>query len=184
MGKNILLLTGSPRKGGNSDLLVDAFSKGAREAGHSVSKFETANYRIGFCHACNACWSKGTPCSFDDDFNQKLYPLLTRAEALVLCFPLYFCSFPAQLKVALDKFYSIGPFTSHPLSNIREAALLTCAANPDPVLFEGVIHNYRHLLGYEGWVDRGMVVVPGTMQKGEVEKTDGLERANRLGREF
>lgn len=59
--KNILVLTGSPRRNGNSDSMADAFIKGAQSAGHEVNIFETSSKDIGGCRACNTCWSKGKP---------------------------------------------------------------------------------------------------------------------------
>ena len=60
MSKNILVITGSPRIGGNSDLLADAYIKGAKSTGHTVTKFETGLKKVGPCKACDTCWSKGT----------------------------------------------------------------------------------------------------------------------------
>lgn len=60
MSKRILILTGSPRRGGNSDLMADAFAKGASEAGNSVVQFNTAHKHIQGCRACDNCFSKAT----------------------------------------------------------------------------------------------------------------------------
>ena len=88
MGKNILVLTGSPRSNGNSFMLADAFIKGAEEAGHRVQRFDTARKQIDGCRACNQCFKHGKACLFDDDFN-SLAPILKEAEVLVLATPLY-----------------------------------------------------------------------------------------------
>ena len=61
MSRNILVLTGSPRKGGNSDLLADAFIKGAKAAGNRVDKYETGLKRIVGCKACDNA-SQGEAC--------------------------------------------------------------------------------------------------------------------------
>ena len=53
--KNVLILSSSPRKGGNTDLLCDAFAKGAKEAGNKVTKIRVADKKIGYCTACYAC---------------------------------------------------------------------------------------------------------------------------------
>ena len=102
MSKQILILTGSPRPNGNSFLLAEAFKKGAEEAGHTVHRFDTAHVEIDGCRACNQCYQHGKACVFDDDFN-LLAPHLEKADVLVLATPLYWFSFPAQLKAALDK---------------------------------------------------------------------------------
>ena len=53
--KNILIISASGRKGGNSDLLCDQFAKGAAEAGHAVEKVRLAEKNVGFCTGCYAC---------------------------------------------------------------------------------------------------------------------------------
>ena len=64
MSKNVLILSGSPRKNGNSDLLCDEFMKGAIEAGHQVEKIRVADKNIGYCRACYGCKDTGV-CSAD-----------------------------------------------------------------------------------------------------------------------
>lgn len=105
MSKRILILTGSPRKGGNSDLMADAFAKGASEPGNIVVRFDTAHKHIQGCRACDNCFSKGKACVFNDDFNE-LASLMAESDAIVFCTPLYWYSFPTQMKAAIDKFYS------------------------------------------------------------------------------
>ena len=67
MAKNILIVTGSPRVGGNSDILAEAFAKGAMEAGHSVKTFAAGRADIKPCKVCDACKAAGK-CIFEDDF--------------------------------------------------------------------------------------------------------------------
>ena len=86
MSKNILILTGSPRKGGNIDKLADAFISGAEQAGHTAVKYATATKNIMGCKACNRCFSKGTACVFSDDFNE-LAPLVEQADRIVFAMP-------------------------------------------------------------------------------------------------
>ena len=64
----ILVITGSPRKGGNSSILADSFIKGARESGHTVARFDAAFKTVHPCTGCNHCGMDG-PCIFNDDFN-------------------------------------------------------------------------------------------------------------------
>lgn len=66
MSKNILILSASPRKGGNSDLLCDAFAQGAKEAGHTIEKFYVQDQKIGGCMACYVCRGKGVCVQKDD----------------------------------------------------------------------------------------------------------------------
>lgn len=94
MNKRILILTGSPRRGGNSDLMADAFAKGASEAGNIVMRFDTAHKHIQGCRACDNCFSKeNKACIFNDDFNE-LASLMAESDVIVFCTPLYWYSFP------------------------------------------------------------------------------------------
>ena len=65
----ITVITGTPRRHGNSFVLTDAFIKKAEKLDHTVQRFDVALMNIGGCHACNSCFKTGKACSFDDDFN-------------------------------------------------------------------------------------------------------------------
>ena len=178
MSKNVLVLTGSPRRGGNSDLLADALIKGAQAAGHTVTKYTTADKRIAGCRACRGCYTMGRACVIDDDFN-ALAPLVEQADVLVFATPLYWFSVPAQLKAAIDRFYALD--NTGRLAHIRESALLACAATTDMPDFDGLVRAYQNLCGYKKWTDRGVLLAPGVEEKGDVAKTDLPARAEALG---
>ena len=174
MKKNILIVTGSPRKGGNSDLLADAFKEGAIAAGHTADIFAAGRKQINGCIACDTCFSKGSACSFDDGFNE-LAPMLEKADALVLAVPLYWLTFPAQIKAAIDKLYSFS-LAGKPLK-IKECALFVCAETDDDTDFEGIIRTHQLICSYKGWKDLGCLTVKEVNGKGDILKTDALERA-------
>lgn len=178
MKKNILVLTGSARVGGNSDLLADSFIKGATEAGHEVIKCEVGKKNIKGCVACNTCFSKGTPCSFNDDFND-IAPYMEKADMIVFATPLYWYTFPSQLKSAIDKMYSF--IIGEKKLNIKESMLLVCAEENNESAFDGIISTYKLILSYQKWTDRGQLVVPGVLNKGDVLSTDYLVRAENMG---
>ena len=102
MSKNILILSGSPRKGGNSDLLCDEFMRGAREAGHRVKKIRVAEKKIGYCSGCYHCEKSGGVCAKKDDMADILQKIID-ADVLVLASPVYFYSIDAQLKALIDR---------------------------------------------------------------------------------
>lgn len=182
MAKNILVITGSPRVGGNSDRLAEAFARGAREAGHTVEVFAAGRAKIGPCRACDTCFSKGVPCSFEDDFDSKLAPLLEKADAYVLVSPLYWYDVSGQLKLAIDKFKA---YSGRGTLVGKESALIMCGAVEDPALFDGAVQVYHRITrGSLKWVDRGVVLAPGCGEKGAVEKSPALQQAYDLGRAF
>ena len=100
MGKKIVVLTGSPRRNGNSFAMTAAFIKAAEAKGHSVTRFDTAFMDIGFCHACMTCYKKGQPCSFKSDFNGAMADAILEADGIVFTTPVYWYSIPAQLKIS------------------------------------------------------------------------------------
>lgn len=182
MGKQILMVTGSPRKGGNSDQMAVAFIRGAEAAGHQVDRFDAALHEISGCRACDTCWSKGIPCSICDTFSEKFAPLLERAEVLVFCMPLYFYGFPAQIKAPLDKMYAYAvPQCPHKLK-ISESALLICGGDEEMTSYGGALETYRQVAKYCGWNDRGAVVAGGIMEKGAITGSKYLSQAEALGK--
>ncbi len=179
MSKNILVLTGSPRKGGNTDKLADAFIAGAQTIGHTTVKFTTADKNIKGCIDCQTCFSKGSACSIPDDF-AKLAPLLEQADMVVLATPMYWFSFPVQLKAAIDKLYSY--LISKRTLKIKECALLVSGGGSDLNTFNGIVESYKLIADFLKWKDEGIVIVPGLHDKDDILKTDGLKRAEAFGK--
>ena len=177
--KNILILTGSPRKNGNSDLLADAFIKGLETNSHAVVKFEVGKKKIRGCIACQKCYSKGQACVFNDDFNE-LAPLMENADMIVLATPLYWFTFPAQIKAAFDKLYAL--LIGKRDVKIRESMMFVCAETDDMTDFDGIVRTYELINRYMKWEDRGMLLIPNVNDVGDIFKTDALEQAAELGR--
>ncbi len=179
--KKILVLTGSPRDGGNSDLMADAFIKGARAAGHEVVKVKTAGKNVRGCRACKACYSKGAACVFNDDFNE-IAPHLENADAIVMATPVYWYTFPTQLKAVIDKMYALF-IGEKPLSG-KECVLMACAEEDNTSAFEGMLRSWDMIAALLGWQEKGRLTVPGVNDVGDIKKTDALEKAEKLGREI
>ena len=178
MSRNILVLTGSPRKGDNSDLLADAFIKGAKAAGNRVDKYETGLKRIVGCKACDRCYSQGEACVFGDDFN-ALAPLMEQSDTLVLVTPMYWFTFPTPLKAALDKMYAL--LVGGRRSNIHESLLLACAETTEEADFEGLVKTYELIGAYQKWTDLAKLLVPGVLKVGDILHTDALLKAEGIG---
>jgi multimeric flavodoxin WrbA len=97
----VLGIAGSPRRGGNTETLLDQFLDGAEEAGADVEKIATARLDIAGCIACDGCWDDGH-CVVQDDF-QDVYDKLVAADVIVLASPLFFWNLPAQAKALIDR---------------------------------------------------------------------------------
>lgn len=180
MQKNILVLTGSPRKGGNTDVLADMFIKEAVSHGHNVTRFATAHKKINGCLACDKCWSSERACNYKDDF-AELEPLLESADMLVFVSPLYWYGFSAQLKSSIDKLYSYCSAACKRSLKIRESALLMCGGD-DITAFNGAVETYKNIIKFLKWEDRGVVIVPGVFNKGDIANNPQLKEAELLGR--
>lgn len=179
MSKNILVLTGSPRKGGNSDLMADAFIEGAALSGYTTIKFEAGRKNIDGCKACNSCYTKERACIFKDDFND-LAPLIEAADIMVFVSPLYFYSFTAQIKAAIDKMYSL--FIGKRPIKVKECILMTCGETDKMEDFDGIIRSYELIADFLNWNDSGKLIIPNVNEVGDILKTDALKRAVELGR--
>ncbi|MDH6305488.1 multimeric flavodoxin WrbA [Parabacteroides sp. PF5-5] len=178
--KRILVITGSPRKNGNSDLLAEAFIEGALQAGHTVERFDSGRKKVRGCIACDKCFTRGTACAVKDDFDE-VAPLIAQADTLVFSSPLYYFSFPAQIKGVIDRLYSFNS-SPEPLK-IKETVLLACGETSDLTDFEGMAKTYEKIASYLTWKDRGQLLVPGVYDKGDINTKgqDYLKSAKELG---
>ena len=173
----IVVLTGSPRRNGNTNHLAGQFIKGAEEAGHEVYRFDCAQRKVSPCIACNRCGMNGT-CIFNDDF-EELRPHLVDADMVVFATPMYYFGFSSQLKTVIDRFYALnGQIKGAP----KQAAFLMAYANTDSKEAEPMASHYHTLLRYLGWKDCGMVVSPGMWPAGAVNGTQYSRKAYELGR--
>lgn len=173
----IAVLDGSPRRGGNTDMLVDAFVTGASES-NDVVVFRVADMDIGPCIGCEACsGSEGHACVHSDDM-LRIYEALSKADVLVLATPLYFYGASSQLKKVVDRLHT-------PMRNgfgIHYAVLLSVGAASIPDLFDPIVMQYRMALRFFGIEDLGTVLVGGVRGKGDIAGNPALDKALILGK--
>ena len=173
--KNVLILSSSPRKGGNTDLLCDAFAKGAKEAGNKVAKIRIAEKKIGYCAGCYAC-QKTHKCVIKDDAAAILRKMQA-ADVIVFGTPAYFYSCTGQLKVLFDRTVAIYP----ELPN-KQYYYLLAQGDETPDTFAGTIKSLDGFLDcYDGSKLKGKVLAPGLYEKGAVKGTKYLTQAYKLG---
>ena len=181
MSKKIVVITGSPRKAGNSFAMTEAFVKAAEAKGHTVTRFDTSFMNIGFCHDCETCFKTGKACSFDDDFN-KMAPAILEADAIVFTMPVYWYSMPAQIKGAIDKMFSFAVAGKDVAG--KECGLITCCEEEDPAVMDGVRVPIERTAALLKWNMVGEVLVTGVLEAGAINKTDGCARAAALAEKF
>lgn len=178
---NIVVITGSPRRKGNSFAMTDAFVKAAEAKGNSVTRFDAAFMKIGGCHACMTCFKTGKACSFDDDFNQIAEAVL-KADAVVYTMPVYWYSIPSQIKGVIDRIFSLV-VGGKDISG-KKCALITCCEESDMTVMDGVRIPLERSAKLLKWQMVGEVLVPGVLNEGAVSDTDGCEQAAALAGKF
>lgn len=177
MGSKIVVITGSPRKNGNSFAMTDSFIRAAEAKGHEIARYDAAFMNVGGCRACETCFSTGKPCSFDDDFNAAAQDILD-ADGILFAMPVYWYTIPAQVKCIIDKlfsFYAVGKDISG-----KKCGIITCCEENDMSVMEGVRMPIERSAALLKWNMVGAVMIPGVMNEGDVVKTDGC----RLAAEF
>ena len=179
--KKIVVITGSPRRSGNSNAMAEAFIKAAEAAGHSVKRFDAASMRLDGCRACETCFSTGKACTFDDDFN-AIAPDILEADAAVFSTPIYWYSWPSQIKCVIDKLYSFC-VADKPVAG-KDCALIACCEEEDEAVLDGVRVPLERTAALLKWNMVGEGLVPGVLNAGDIDKTDGLEQAAALAEKF
>lgn len=181
--KVLTLLLGSPRVGGNSEKLAAALAEGAEENGWEVRRVRAAGMDLKGCADCRGCWSRGRPCVQNDDMG-KVYADIEAASALAFAVPVYYFSWPAQIKPIWDR---LLPFTAPGAArsvNGKKAVLLAVAGEDRDDIFGGVTASFKHSAEYLSWEIAGEILAHGIYTRGEMETkgTVWLERARTLGR--
>lgn len=176
MSKKVLILSGSPRKNGNSDLLCDEFARGAAEAGHEVEKVRVAEKNIGFCRGCYACKDTGV-CVIKDDMAELLQKMID-ADVLVLASPVYFYSIDAQLKAVIDRtlarWLEVKDKEFYYIVTAAEGELEAAATTI------GCFRGYADCV--EGAKEMGIVYGMGAYEKGEIKDMPAMTEAYEMGK--
>lgn len=174
MGK-IVVLSGSPRKDGNTELLVNSFAEGAKKH-NDVEVISIREYHVQPCCGCNSCRTGSRKCFQKDDMC-SVFEKLSDADILVIASPVYFYGVSAQLKAVIDRFHS----PERQQAGFKGMALLLVAADTIPNLFDSIISQYRLTLDYFQLKDYGMVTVGGVEEKGAIKGSEKLKEAYALG---
>lgn len=177
MRKNILVFVGSPRKGGNTDTLANAFIEGALDAGHEVEKITLQNHKISGCLGCDYCMKNRGACVQKDDM-QMIYDKLNKADVVVLATPLYFFGFSSQIKKVIDRLYAL---LSGSLPN-KQSILLAVYGSQDSHEINGLLSQYEMIASALNWRNLGEISAKGVLKKGDISNHPSIAEANKLGR--
>lgn len=178
---NIVILNGSPKRDGNTSMLANHFVEGARNAGHMVTHFHLHEM---FIHPCNGCMKGGqdeeSPCVQIDDM-RPIYKAFLNSDMIVLASPMYYWSFSAQLKVAIDRMFAIAELSPNWKSPCKSCALLMAGEEKDISSFEPVKNYYQSLLKNLGWKNYGQVFAAGVINPGDIQGNPALTAAHEMG---
>ncbi|MDO5853678.1 MAG: flavodoxin family protein [Thermoplasmata archaeon] len=183
MAKRILILNGSPRANGNTDALVESFTKGAESAGNEVVRFDLRKMDIRGClGCCRGGKDPAHPCVQKDDMSE-IYPEYVAADVVVLASPMYYWGISGQLKCAFDRLFAVAELDPGYANPVKECALIMPAEGADEDNFAPVRAFYEGLVGHLGWRSLGIVYAGGNMDPGAVrDRPEQLAEAEELGR--
>lgn len=175
--KKVLILSSSPRRGGNSDRLCDRFAEGAREAGHEVEKLFLGDLNIACCTGCGACYNGEHPCAQRDDAAMVLEKMVA-ADVIVMASPVYFYTVCAQMKRLIDRCCA-----RYLEMTDKEFYFILTAAEQDVKMMERTVECFRGFLDcLENPKERGVVYGVGAWKKGEIEGMPAMREAWEMGR--
>ena len=187
----VLALATSPRRGGNTETLLDRMIEGMKEVGAVVEKIYTPDLNISGCRECNACYKEGR-CVVKDDF-QILYDEFFTHHRIVLAAPVFFMNMCAQAKLVVDRCqccwamkYVVErkPFDEE-TEKLRKGVLLSCGGTKGKHLFDCIRKTTKYFfdaLYMEFWGD---LCVPRIDGRGAIlSKPEILDEAYELGKRF
>lgn len=174
--KNVLIISASPRRDGNSDILCQRFAQGAKEAGNNVDYVFLGSKKINYCTGCGVC--NTTHKCFQKDDMSELLDKMVNADVIVLSTPVYFYSMDAQLKTLIDR--TVPRYTE--ISN-KDFYYIMTAADTDEAMLERTVEAIRGFT--EDCLDNaneaGIIYGIGAWQKGEIKDTAAYDEAYNMG---
>lgn len=175
----VLGILGSPRVGGNSDILLEQALKGAREAGVEVEKIILGKKKISGCLDCQKCNDTGV-CAIKDDM-QEIQKKILEADVIIHSVPVYFWSMTAQMKAYLDRWcvFFDGDWSWHkayyPKMKGKKIGLITVCGNPNVSTANPVVLSFKTTCKYFGLKWLGLVQASASA-KGEIDKNDAVKK--------
>jgi multimeric flavodoxin WrbA len=177
----ILAVVGSPRRNGNTHILVSCILEGAQREGAAGNILFLGDLDIHECTGCHACW-EGKECSKNDDMN-RIYPQIIDSDGIIFGTPVYWYGPTALMKGFVDRFVYFNSPENRARIRGKSAALAVPFEEEDPEAAALLVAFFEKSLRYLEMNLVGKIIVPGVSRKGEiVKKQDLLEEARNLGR--
>ena len=172
----VLILNGSPRKGGNTDVLIESFSRGAIKS-CDVETLRVSDFNVHPCRGCNACKANESGrCVVHDDM-MYFWEKLSKTDVLIVASPVYFYGISATLKAIVDRLHA----PARAELPIKKLGLLLVAASSDPTVFDPIKLQYEKIVSYFKLQNAGIVCVGGVEKPGDAQGSPLLAEAERMG---
>jgi len=176
MKKKILILSASPRKKGNSELLCDQFALGAKESGHEVEKISIAGKKIHYCTGCGACFNT-SQCSQKDDMSGILEKMIA-SDVIVMATPVYFYTMNGQMKTLIDR-----TCARYREITDKEFYFIVTAADDNKQAMKRTIEEFRGFTYcLDGAKEKGILYGVGAWNIGDVIQTESYPQAFEMGK--
>ncbi|MDO4163487.1 MAG: flavodoxin family protein [Bacteroides sp.] len=177
--KKVLIISGSPRKGGNTDLLCDEFARGAAEVGGDVEKIFLSDYQIDYFTEADE-QRTGDSAHVAQDDAPMLIDKLVDADIIVLASPVYFMNITGQMKTFIDR-----TFSRFRDMKDKEFFYITACADPAESTADFAIAGFRgFVMCLPNPTERGWVKAVGMGRKGGVKGTQYMDEAYQLGKKI
>lgn len=178
----ITAFLGSPRAGGNTDILADQVLKGAADVGMVTETVPLRKLRIRPCTGCGKCWQSNKPCVFNDDMS-VLYETIGESDILLFATPVYWYAPTAIMKAFIDRLVPLNDPSGWRLIQNKAAMLVTAYEEDGPTAAEPLLRMFELSFDYLKLHPFEPIVAPGVGPKGAVmQRPDILVRAYEAGR--
>ncbi|MCD7949753.1 MAG: flavodoxin family protein [Erysipelotrichaceae bacterium] len=176
----VVVVSSSPRRNGNSEVLADQFIKGAMEAGHEAEKVVLSQYKLNPCIACEYCRKHDHQCFQKDDADMIIKKIVD-CDVFVFATPIYFYSLSAQLKILIDRFFA-REYEIRDSDQRKKAYLILTSGTPDIKQTVGTVESFRGFIKVLRTVDEGGIVYGlGAFNRGDAYKHQAYQQAYEMG---
>lgn len=177
MNKNILIISSSPRRGGNSDLLCDQFLAGAEQAGHTTEKIFLRDKKINYCTGCGTCFNREKPCPQKDDMAEILQKMID-ADVMVMATPVYFYTMCGQMKTLIDR--TCARYTE---ITEKEFYFIVTAADENKNAMNRTLEEFRGFLDcLSKPIEKETIYGTGAWQVGDIKQLSAMQDAYNAGK--